>query len=70
MRFAEDNDINLLDERSKHNIRRVGSVPRRSRPLVESTSQPMTEESTVNFDGGSAEPLTEGVGESPYKRRR
>ena len=69
-RFAEDNDINMLDERSKHIIRRVGSVAKPSRPLVESTSQPMTEESTVNFDGGSAEPLTEGVGESPYKRRR
>ncbi len=70
MRFAEDNDINLLDERSKHIIRRVGSVAKPSRPFVESVSQPMTEESTVNFDGGSAEPLTEGVGESPYKRRR
>jgi hypothetical protein len=74
-RFAEDNDINLLDERSKHitrfYIRRVGSVPRRSRPFVESMSQSMmTEDSTVNFDGGSSEPLTEGVGESPYKRRR
>ena len=69
-RFAEDNDINLLDERSKHIIRRVGSVAKPSRPFVESVSQPMTEESTVDFDGGSAEPLTEGVGESPYKRRR
>ena len=74
MRFAEDNDISLLDERSKHitrfYIRRVGSVPRQSRPFVEAMSQPMTEDSTVNFEGGSAEPLTEGVGESPYKRRR
>jgi len=33
-------------------------------------SQPITEDLTVIFDGGSAEPLTEGVGESPYKRRR
>ncbi len=70
MRFAEDNDINLLDERSKYIIRRVGSVARQSRPFVEATSQPMTEDSTVNFDGGAAEPLPEGVGESPYKRRR
>ena len=69
-RFAEDNDINLLDERSKYIIRRVGSVPRQSRPFVEAMSQPMTEDSTVNFDGGAAEPLPEGVGESPYKRRR
>jgi len=30
----------------------------------------MTEDSTVNFEGGSAEPLTEGFGESPYKRRQ
>jgi len=29
----------------------------------------MTEDSTVNFEAGSAEPLTEGVDESPYKRR-
>ena len=74
MRFAEDNDISLLDERSKYitrfYIRRVGSVPRQSRPFVEAMFQPMTEDSTVNFEGGSAEPLTEGVGESPYKRRR
>ena len=69
-RFAEDNDINLLDERSKYIIRRVGSVPRQSRPFVEAMSQPMTEDSTVNFDGGAAESLPEGVGESPYKRRR
>ena len=74
MRFAEDNDVSLLDERSKYitrfYIRRVGSVPRQSRPFVEAMFQPMTEDSTVNFEGGSAEPLTEGVGESPYKRRR
>ena len=31
---------------------------------------PLTEESTVNFEGGSAEPPVEVVGESPYKRRR
>ena len=30
----------------------------------------MTEDSTVNFDGGAAEPLTEGQGESSHKRRR
>ena len=30
----------------------------------------MTENSTVDFDGDSSELLTEGVGESPYKRRR
>jgi len=63
MRFAEDNDINLLDERSKHitrlYIRRVGSVARQSRPFAESMSQPMTGDSTVNFEGGAAEPLTE-----------
>ena len=69
-RFAEDNDISLLDERSKHIIRRVGSVPRQSRPFVEAMSQPMTEDSTVNFDGGAAEPLTEGQGESSHKRIR
>jgi hypothetical protein len=71
MRFAEDNDVNLLDERSKHitqfYIRRVGSVPRQSRPIAEAMSQPMTEDSTVNFSG---DPLTEGQGESSHKRRR
>ena len=71
MRFAEDNDVNLLDERSKHiirfYIRRVGSVPRQSRPVAEAMSQPMTEDSTVNVSG---EPLTEGQGESSHKRRR
>jgi len=74
MRFAEDNDINLLDERSKHitrfYIRRVGSVARQSRPFAESMSQPMTEDSTVNFDGDASEPLTEGQGESSLKCRR
>ena len=71
MRFVEDNDVSLLDERSKYitrfYIRRVGSVPRQSRPFVEAMSQPMTEDSTVNFSG---EPLTEGQGESSHKRRR
>jgi hypothetical protein len=71
MRFAEDNDVSLLDERSKYitrfYIRRVGSVPRQSRPVAEAMSQPMTEDSTVNFSG---EPLTEGQGESSHKRRR
>ncbi len=71
MRFAEDNDISLLDERSKYitrfYIRRVGSVPRQSRPFVEAMSQPMTEDSTVNFSG---EALIEGQGESSHKRRR
>ena len=71
MRFAEDNDVSLLDERSKYitrfYIRRVGSVPRQSRPFVEAMSQPMTEDSTVNF---SVEALTEGQGESSHKRRR
>ena len=67
MRFVKDNDISLLDERSKHitrfYIRRVGSVPRQSRPFVEAMFQPMTEDSTVNFSG---EALTEGQGESSW----
>ena len=74
LKFAHDNDIDLLDERSKYiirfYIRRVGRVAKPSRPFADDVSLPLTEDSTVNFEGGSAEPLVEGVGESPYKRRR
>ena len=74
LKFAQDNDIDLLDERSKYitrfYIRRVGRVAKPSRPFADDVSLPLTEDSTVNFEGGSAEPLVEGVGESPYKRRR
>ena len=63
LKFAQDNDIDLLDERSKYIIRRVGRVAKPSRPFADDVSLPMTEDSTVNFDGGSAEPLTEGVGD-------
>ena len=70
-RFAEDNDINLLDERSKHITRfYIRRVAKPSRPFADDVSLPLTEDSTVNFNGDSSELLTEGVGESPYTRRR
>ena len=51
----------------KYSIRRVGRVAKPSRPFADDVSLPLSEDSTVNFEGSSAEPLTEGVGESPYK---
>ncbi len=74
LKFAQENDIDLLDERSKYitrfYIRRVGRVAKTSRHFADDMSLPLTEDSTVNFDGDSSELLIEGVGESPYKRRR
>jgi len=70
MWVAEDDDFNLLGERSNTSpefIRRLRSFLRQSSLVAKAMSRPMTEDSTINFSG---EPLIEEQGESSHVRRR
>jgi hypothetical protein len=73
LRFAQDSDINLLDERATYIYHQILhssclSVPRQSCACVESMSQPTTGDSTVNFVPDVD--MAEGQGGSAYKLRR